>query len=463
MNSLGVIDFDQGRSRDAVLYDSRLVGKFPITGSMAMRVSWGADRVLALSIGGFHPAFKPPPAFPVLERLAITFSNSGDFKLRAESYLAITSNTLQFGAKVDLYASAGGFAIAGLLGYDVLIQFDPFAFVADLYASVQLKYHGHNLFKVSVAGQLSGPRPLHVRGRATFEIFWCDVSVSFDRTLVSGERPQALPPVKVTDQLIAALSDPRNWGGQLAAGDRGLVTLRPAGDAAAIALHPLGTLSVKQTVVPLDLDIARFGNATPADARRFTIAGVRVNDAATAFERVHDFFAPSQFLDLTDDQKLAAPSFEEMVAGVSVGLAGVVFTANAADILEDESLTYETILVDDDASREAPASAVGVDFVNRYVPLGAAATSAIRLAGQAKYPAAEGKNTATPSGWAVVSRDDGSAQPMAGIEPGNAASFAASRQSLAALARTSPARARTLMLVRTTAAANLSADGGHQR
>jgi hypothetical protein len=456
MNSLGLIDFDQGTiAVDAVLYDSRLVGKFPITGSMAMRVSWGAERVLALSIGGFHPAFKPPPAFPVLERLTITFSNSGDFRLRAESYLAITSNTLQFGATVDLYASAGGFAIAGLLGYDVLIQFDPFAFVADLYASVQLKYHGHNVFKVSVAGQLSGPRPLHIRGKATFEIFWCDFSVSFDKTLVSGERPPALPPVSVTDQLIAALNDARNWGGQLAAGDRGVVTLRAANDdAAAIALHPLGTLSVKQTVVPLDLDIAKFGNATLADARRFSIAGVRVNGAAATFQQVYDSFAPAQFLDLTDDQKLAAPSFQEMVAGVSVGLAGLDFTTNGADILEDESITYETILVDDDAPRDAPASAASADFVNRYVPLGAAATSDIRRVGQAKYAAASGKNTVTPSAWAVVSRDDGSAQTLAGLAPGNAGSYAALRQELAALARTNPERAKTLMLVRTAAAAN---------
>jgi hypothetical protein len=459
MNALGIIDVDQERiAVDAVLYDSRLVGKFPITGSMAMRVSWGADRVLALSIGGFHPAFRPPPAFPVLDRLAITFSNSSDFKLRAESYFAITSNTLQFGAKVDLYASAGGFAIAGLLGYDVLIQFDPFAFTADLYASVQLKYHSHNLFKVSVAGQLSGPRPLHVRGKATFEIFWCDVSVSFDKTLVSGERPPAIPPVNVTPQLIAALNDGRNWGGQLAAGDRGVVTLRAAADPAAIALHALGTLSVTQTIVPLDLDIARFGNATPSDAHRFSIAAVRVNGAPVAFQRVHDFFAPAQFLDLSDVQKLAAPAFEQMVAGVSVGLAGVQFTNNDADILEDESITYETILVDDAVSREAPAAAVSADFVKRYVPLGAAATSDIRRVGEAKYRVDDSKstNTMTPSGWAIVSRDDGSAQSVAGIEPGQAASYAASIQALAALARTNPARARTLMLVR-------SAQGDQQR
>ena len=65
MNALGVIDFDQRTaSLDAVLYDSRLVGKFPITGSMAMRMNWGSSPQFALSVGGFHPAFKPPAKIP---------------------------------------------------------------------------------------------------------------------------------------------------------------------------------------------------------------------------------------------------------------------------------------------------------------------------------------------------------------------------------------------------------------
>jgi hypothetical protein len=212
MNALGVIDFDQSSiSIDAALYDSRLAGKFPITGSMAMRLRWGSAPLFALSIGGFHPAFKPPANFPVLQRLAISFSNSESFRLRAECYFAITSNTLQFGAKLELYAKAAGFSIEGQIGFDVLIQFDPFFFVADFYASVQLKRGSHNLFKVKVEGKLSGPRPLHVKGKATFSIFWWDFSVRFDKTLVSGDPPPPLAPIDVLAQLLAALGDARNW------------------------------------------------------------------------------------------------------------------------------------------------------------------------------------------------------------------------------------------------------------
>jgi hypothetical protein len=109
MNALGVIDFDQSSiSIDAVLYDSRLVHKFPLTGSMAMRLNWGSSPVFALSVGGFHPAFKAPPNFPALERISISFSDTSDFRLRAEGYFAITANTMQWGAKLSCLRSREG-------------------------------------------------------------------------------------------------------------------------------------------------------------------------------------------------------------------------------------------------------------------------------------------------------------------------------------------------------------------
>ena len=113
-------------------------------------------------------------------------------------------------------------------------------------------------------------------------------------------------------------------------------------------------MSVKQTVVPLEQDIAKFGNATPADARRFDIGPVTMNGGGVSFDRVQDFFAPAQFLELSDDEKLTAPSFEPMVAGVSIGQQTIQFTGNDQDILEDDTIFYETILIDGEAPPEAP-------------------------------------------------------------------------------------------------------------
>ncbi|HKQ52941.1 MAG TPA: DUF6603 domain-containing protein, partial [Pyrinomonadaceae bacterium] len=107
MDAIGIIDFDQGTaSIDAALYDSRLLKKFVLTGQMAMRLRWSGSPLFALSVGGFHPAFKPPTGFPALERIALSLSEISDFRLRCEGYFALTSNTLQFGARAELMAKA---------------------------------------------------------------------------------------------------------------------------------------------------------------------------------------------------------------------------------------------------------------------------------------------------------------------------------------------------------------------
>ena len=99
-----------------------------------------------------------------------------------QAYFAITSNTVQFGADVSVYAAAYGFAIVGDAGFDVLIRLLPFHFLAEVHASVQLKHGSHNLFKISLDGSLEGPLPLRISAKASFEILWCDFSIPINFT-----------------------------------------------------------------------------------------------------------------------------------------------------------------------------------------------------------------------------------------------------------------------------------------
>ena len=115
---------------------------------MAMRMNWEGSPNFALAVGGLHPAFNPPPNFPKLARIAISLASGDNPRLRCEAYFALTANTVQFGARMELYASASGFSIQGETGFDVLIQLDPFMFLAEFYAQVQLKRGSTNLFKV---------------------------------------------------------------------------------------------------------------------------------------------------------------------------------------------------------------------------------------------------------------------------------------------------------------------------
>ena len=177
---------------------------------------------------------------------------------------------------------------------------------------------------VELKGALEGPRPLRVSGKATFEILWCDFSVRFDTTLVKGERPPLPPAVNVLAQLTQALASPTSWSTAAqrhADARRGAAqpAARPA-PGAPIVLDPLGQLRVSQQVVPLNTarDIDLFGGAPVAGARRFTVTATL--DGTTQLPRTpHKApFAPAQFFEMSDDEKLAAPSFETMEAGCGV-------------------------------------------------------------------------------------------------------------------------------------------------
>ena len=464
MDAVGVVDFDQGTAAlDATLRDSRLLRKFVLTGDMAMRLQWEGSRNFALAVGGLHPAFNPPPNFPKLDRLAINLTSGDSPRIRCEAYFAITANTRQFGARAELYAAAGGFSIQGEIGYDVLFQLDPFAFAADFLAQLQLKHGSTSLFKVKVEGELSGPQPLHIKATATFEILWWDVSIRVDKTLVEGDLPPSLPPVDVMPQLKAALQDPANWNGQLPAGQRPVVTFRAAaGTATEVLLHPLGTLTVKQGIVPLNLDISRFGQGTPAGAHRFTITSATIGGQSQTPQPATDFFAPAQFLDMSDDEKLSRPSFEPMTAGVSFGSGEFAITDDSGDWLEVPSIEFETILMDKQAGTSRPSSTndhyqLSVANLSTQARFGAAGASDLRRTGRAKYRTTAGKYQVASEGWSIVATADLAVEPVPGAEAGVPVSYAEAAQARQALEQAQPARG-SLQILRLSEVQNGSND-----
>ena len=336
---LGVIDFDQQTAAvDATLVDSRLA-QFALTGDMALRMSWGARPSFLLAVGGFHPRFAAPPGFPELQRVAVALAAGDNPKLRLEAYLALTSNTVQFGARVDLGAKAGSFSIAGFLSFDALLTLEPLAFEVDIAAKLAVKMGGRTLLSVSLALTLSGPRPWRAHGRASFSILFLDVSFGFDVT-IGDETPAPLPaPVDVAPLLLAALADARAWSAQLPAG-ADVVTLRKLDPGTAVLAHPLGTLQVRQRVAPLERTLERFGTSVPSGAKRFGITLATIGGVRTTITPLRDRFAPAQFTALSDDAKLSAPSFEEMVAGATLGADGFA-TGPAVNV----GVVYEQVLV----------------------------------------------------------------------------------------------------------------------
>ncbi|GAA2463496.1 DUF6603 domain-containing protein [Streptomyces macrosporus] len=418
---LGTIDFDRARAAvDASLRDSRIAG-FALTGDLAMRADWGEKPAFAISAGGFHPRFQPPADFPQLRRLALSLLNGDNPRIRLEAYVALTSNTVQFGARLELYAAALGFSVQGMLSFDALVQFEPFGFAVDMAGSFALKRGRTNIMAVRVDVALSGPRPWHARGRARFEILFFSGEISFDRTFGSSAPPAELPAaVEVVALLEAALADPRNWTAQLPGAGNSVVTLREIPhEEGVLPAHPLGSLAVTQRVVPLDVTLDRYGQAPVSGPDRLTITAVTVRGAPDAdaeplvTTETREYFAPAQFRELGDDEKLARPSFEELPAGRTAARAKGPGRDRGG--LVQAEVDYEEVLVDG-AAGAAPAALRAAALAAPAAPgsgvlagpalssrtaASPAARAAARRSGKARFAASARRLRVHDTGYAV--------------------------------------------------------------
>lgn len=338
VNFAGGIDFDKGLIWfDASLFDSSIL-VYTLTGDMALRIGWGDNPLFILSVGGFHPAFhEVPPDLTNMTRLTLSLLSGNNPRLVAQTYFAVTSNTVQSGAKVELYAEACGFNVYGFLGYDLLVQFNPLYFIADIYAGLALRSGSNEIAGINVHCELSGPTPWHALGDASLKILFFKVTVGFDHTWGDSAPPQTLEAEDVLKLLTDALEDGRNWKTDLPANTNQSVSVKKIDLAPGeIILHPFGVLQVSQKVVPLKLTINKFGNKQPAADTLFDITYSAGN---TAY--VEEEFAPAQFLQMADNEKLARKSFEKMKSGLR--FQGSDATSHGFEI--DKDVTYELIYV----------------------------------------------------------------------------------------------------------------------
>ncbi|MFB6837224.1 DUF6603 domain-containing protein [Streptomyces sp. NPDC056361] len=386
MDVLGVVDFDRREaSVDASLFDSQVAG-FALTGDMAMRASWGSSPSFALAAGGFNPRFQPPPGFPALKRMTIALASGDNPRIRLESYLALTSNTVQFGGRMEVHAKVSKFSISGMLSLDALVCFDPFGFTVDIGAMVDVRAGGTSLLAVMLSLTITGPRPWRVTGHAKFTILFVKVTIPV-RLTVGDARPLPPPPsVGVSALLAEAFADPRNWSAQLPSEGAEAVTLRRIEPKAGEVLaHPLGTVTVTQKTAPLGVRVDRFGNA-PASDPGVHRAVVSLGGAATAApETVTELFALGQFQEMTEEQKLAAASFTRLPAGYRFGGTARRFDTEAPAAYVP---AYEELLVDDvrrPAARSAAAAPLTGPELGLLARTGSAGRAPIRSAGAAGY------------------------------------------------------------------------------
>jgi hypothetical protein len=402
----GLLDFDAGVIEILIsLNDSRLAG-FAIGGDILILVRYKDDPVFVFSAGGFNKRYQVPAGVPPLRRLSVDISGSDNPRLRLEAYLALTSNSFQFGARLELHADAGPLAVDGYLGFDALVQWDPkFYFIIEISAGISLSFEGATLLGVSLDFTLAGPAPWDAAGDATITLLFWDVHGHFHVSWGSDDATPPPPAVEIVGQVAQALQTPGSWEGRLPLDADAIVTLidRTRGG---IIVHPLGALTLRQRIVPLGVKLDRLGHAPLTNARRAELGTPTFGPAhvpAKQTSAVTDKFAAAQFLNISDDEKISRPAFEDFQSGMQISPVG-----EQVGIVIENDVAYETKVLH--GQRLTVRHTMAYEHATLFAGLGGAGRSSTAVSQRYVTPAGDLPRApvtlSSPTAATIVSRTD---------------------------------------------------------
>jgi hypothetical protein len=389
----GILDFPKKHlAIDASLRDS-VIGKYPISGDMAVRLDWGDKPNFALSVGGLNPAYQAPAGFPKLKRVTVDLAGKNSKpSISLCGYFAITSNSVQLGAKAEVKASGCGIDLHGWVEFDALFVLSPFSFTATLDAGVKISFHGYGP-SVHLHGELSGPSPYHVRGRVSVSILWWDASLSFEKTFGSGS-PAVLPDKTGADllnEVVAEIAKPASWSSTLPANAYVPVRLVPDTDTKTRKLDPVSDAVLCQRAAPLGRQISMWKGvklASPVqlilDPASSATLGDDEKSKLALLRDVQDAFAPGQYFTMTNSQKLSAQPFERMKAGAVYRHQAETGDSGQGNLDYDE---YKLTLGTGGVSGPVDGGPPTTDEMEAWSERSDSATSAVRTSTSEKYVA----------------------------------------------------------------------------
>jgi hypothetical protein len=404
----GGIDFGKKLAFfDATLHDSR-IESFPISGDLAFRDGWSDDGSVALALGGFNPHFQPPAAFPTLKRLAITIGSSVA-QIEAQAYIALTANTLQFGARVEMTAVTGIFNVHGWLGIDALCERHPMSFTFDLSGGIDLRHGTDVLASVHLDGHLAGPTPWHISGDASLSLFLFDVTVRFDKTWGHSADTLSLPdPLSL---VLSAFANESSFRSVLPAGVRTSVSLAEAPTDAnhALLLEPACSLRIAQRVLPFGQPMTRFGGAPLGRTVQLMMDGVTA--FTTTFQQpptATEEFAPAQYFEFSDADKLSLPSFCRFDAGVEIAGDAIDIGSSERRRAVVTQFSYDTTIFDSVSKRpgDYTLGAVALLAMN-----GRAMAPRVGLSRYAPLAGTPSRVSLAPDRWVIAGTNDLTLRP----------------------------------------------------
>ena len=346
MDVFGLADIT-GRSLsiDAVLRDSHIINLITLSGDMALRANFLGRPNMLMAIGGFHPDFNPPPGFPQLRRIKAFLPLGDEASVDLSAYTAFTSNTFQIGGRLDVWASVSGFTAEGYIEMDALIQFAPFGFDVHVEFGVSITAGKINLMAIQVGADIRGPGRWEILGYAQFEILGAKQKVPIE--IRFGNPSNDLAEMFNVGKLVhSALSDDKAWEVKGGATEE-FIRFRERADTTERVIHPDGKVDILQKIAPLDTEIEIFGSGQITGDKTFEVESILIGNNQQEIEDnayISEWFAPANFYEMDDAEKITSPSFQEMNGGVSVQFDEIQ-AGEAIDLkIKHEEICIDTLL-----------------------------------------------------------------------------------------------------------------------
>jgi uncharacterized protein DUF6603 len=363
LSFFGEIEFAAGTiSFDATLQKSRVLA-YPVSGDIAVRSGWAPHIEHVISFGGLHPQYPRPANLPDLRRLAINFGTDNP-RITLTAYQAVTLNSLQFGARGELYAKGpkvpfvGRLAAEGNAFFDALIYFNPFAFDAALGGSLSLLVDDEVVMGLGFALRLSGPNVFVIDGQVWATVFGIDVGFSVHHSWGSSrDLPSAVAdPVLL---LTRALTDkPALEAVPSSAFADGVRFTDPPRGEDQRALSPAGGARFVERALPLGVVIEKIGEATIVGPLNIFDLQVSAGGHTVSPGPAMLDFVRGHFWSLSEGERLRAAAFESDKAGFEIAPGELVIDAAAA---VESDYDYEVVVIGDDETVAPPIRPARLD------------------------------------------------------------------------------------------------------
>jgi hypothetical protein len=302
-------------------------------GSMGLLIRWGAGAEFAISAGGFFPHYLPPPELADMKRLTVDLSPPTDLlKTRVEAYFAIDPNSIQFGGCITITAEVGPASGKGWIQVDALFSWTPhLGFVFHIDAGIELKVFGETFAGVKLTGTLKGMTPWSLEAKASVTVFFQEIPFELGPWEWGEKAPAPALPVSPVKEAAQALSAPSAWKPLLPSGVDTLAHFI-ADDKTPQLAHPLGQLEIKQLRVPLETRIDRIGS-NPVTTERVYLDEPKFGSLASKnVSHAKERFAPGHFINLSQDEQISRPDFDEFPCGIQMAAPGGVLHGSAISV-----------------------------------------------------------------------------------------------------------------------------------